>query len=110
MSEEWGRVARRVRVVRPVGLDPTGQTGPTPGRSRGPYWRRTSTGLFVPADVRDDLVEQRIVEAAVRLKTGAVTGWAALRLHRGGYFDGLARDGRTRLPVALAVGHDRLRR
>ena len=109
MSEEWHPVARRVRVVRPVGLDPTGVRGPTPGQSRGPRWRRTSWGLFVPADVADDLVEQRIVEAAARLRTGAVTGWAALRLHGGGYFDGLDRDGRTPRPVDLAMGEDRLR-
>ena len=109
MSEEWSPVARRVRVVRPSRLDPGGRTGPTPGQSRGPGWRRTSWGLHVPADVGDDLVEQRIVEAAARLRTGAVTGWAALRLHRGGYFDGLDRDGRTRLPVDLALDSDRLR-
>jgi hypothetical protein len=38
-----------------------------------------------------------------------VTGGAALRLHGGGYFDGLARDGRTRLPVPLAANGERLR-
>jgi hypothetical protein len=35
---------------------------------------------------------------------GAVTGWASLRLRGGAFFDGLAPDGRTRLPVPLAVG------
>ncbi len=109
MIEEWSTFARRVRVVRPVGLDPTGVMGPTPGQARGPGWRRTSWGLYVPADVDQDVVEQRIVEAAARLRTGAVTGWAALRLHRGGYFDGLGRDGHTRRLVDLAVGSDRLR-
>ncbi|WP_183097998.1 hypothetical protein [Nocardioides pelophilus] len=34
---------------------------------------------------------------------GAVTGWAALRLYRAGFFDGLANDGRTRLPVPLVT-------
>jgi len=34
---------------------------------------------------------------------GAVTGWAALRLHGGGFFDGLAADGRTMLDVPLAL-------
>ena len=105
----WDPVARRVRVVHPVRVDERGIAGPTPGQARGPHWRRTSAGLFVPADVVDDMVEQRIIEAAARLRTGAVTGWAALRLHGGGYFDGLARDGRTRRPVALATGLDRLR-
>jgi hypothetical protein len=54
--------------------------------------------------VTDDLVEQRVLEQSVRLPiSGAVTGWAALRLHGGAYFDGLAKDGRTRLPVPLLV-------
>jgi hypothetical protein len=65
--------------------------------------------LFVPATVTDDLVEQRIVEQGVRLHRGAITGWAALRLLGGGYFDGLARDGRTRLPVQVAANGDRIR-
>jgi hypothetical protein len=92
-----------------VRIDEEGLTGPTPGQARGPQWRRTSAGFVVPATVTDELVEQRIVEAAWRLRAGAVTGWAALRLLGGGYFDGLARDGLTRLPVVLAAGGDRVR-
>lgn len=39
-----------------------------------------------------------------------MTGWAGCRLHRVGLLDGLARDGRTQLPVPLALGvHGRLR-
>ena len=63
--------------------------------------------MYVPATV-SARVEQRIIEQGVRLHSGAVTGWAALRLWGGGYFDGLDRDGRTPLPVQLAGGHDRL--
>jgi hypothetical protein len=63
----------------------------------------------VPAHAHDGLVEQRIVEQGVRLKQGAITGWAALRLLGGGYFDGLERDGRTRQPVQIAANGDRLR-
>ncbi|WP_346384541.1 hypothetical protein [Nocardioides sp.] len=56
----------------------------------------------------DQVVEQRILEQSMRITaTGAVTGWAALRLHGGNFFDGLARDGTTRLPVPLAAGTDR---
>lgn len=45
------------------------------------------------------------MEQSVRLPTdGAVTGWAACRLHRAAFFDGLDRDGVTRLPVPLALG------
>ncbi len=35
--------------------------------------------------------------------SGAVTGWAALRLHGGNFFDGLASNGQTPLPVPLAM-------
>lgn len=36
--------------------------------------------------------------------TGAVTGWAACRLWGGNFFDGLACDGKTPVPVPLALG------
>ena len=65
----------------------------------------SSHGLVVPADV-PLTVEQRILEAAVRLPAGGmVTGWAALRLAGAAYFDGLARDGRTPLPVPALLPH-----
>lgn len=53
----------------------------------------------------DALPEQRVLEQAARLPTGgAVTGWASCRLHGAAFFDGLATDGVTRLPVPLAIG------
>jgi hypothetical protein len=55
--------------------------------------------------VTDDLPEQRILEQSMRVpRGGAVTGWAACRLWRAAYFDGLMPDGRTRRPVPLAIG------
>ena len=93
----------------PVRFDPTGERGPTRKQARGPGWRITSRGLAVPAAVGDDLVEQRVLEASARAGTQAiVTGWAALRLHGGSFFDGLARDGQTRLPVPVAANGERL--
>ena len=66
-------------------------------QARGPGWRSTSTGRFVPAGVTDELVEQRILEAyAGGRPARVVTGWAGLRLLGGGFFDGLASDGATR--------------
>ena len=59
----------------------------------------------MPTYVDDNLPEQRILEQAVRLPDGgAVTGWAAARLHGAAFFDGLDRDGTTRFPVPLALG------
>ena len=104
----WDPVAPAPRgLVAPVRLDPQGLTGPTRGAARGPGWRRSSQGLYVPAEVDADRPEQRIVEQAARLPAGgAVTGWAAFRLHGAAFFDGLLPDGRTRLPVPLVTdGH-----
>ena len=94
-------------LVRPVPVDPTGTTGPTRGQARGAPWRRTTHGFYVPAEVTDELPEQRILEQSMRLPPGgAVTGWASCRLWTAAFFDGLDRDGITRLPVPLALGAD----
>jgi hypothetical protein len=87
----------------PVAIDPSGTDGPTRAQAYGPKWRRTGRGLFVPATVDRDVVEQRIVEEWSRMPTGtAVSGWAALRLHGANFFDG--RDGRGReLPVPIVL-------
>ena len=45
-----------------------------------------------------------IEAAAVLPAYGGVTGWAALRWSGGVWFDGLGRDGKTRLAVTLATG------
>jgi hypothetical protein len=96
--------------VPPIRVDPLRRTGPSRGQARGPRWRKTGPGLYVPSDVSDALVEQRILEAWAHAGSDAVvTGWAALRLHGGGFFDGLARDGRTRLSVPVAANGSRVR-
>ncbi len=93
----------RPGLVAPVRTDPVGLTGPTEEQARGPRWRRTSRGLYVPAGVDQDDVEQRIVEAAAVLpEVGGITGWASLRWLGGEWFDGLGLGGRT-LPVDLAT-------
>lgn len=93
------------QLVHPVRIDPSGVHGPTRATAYGPRWRSTSQGLYVPADTPTDVVEQRIAEQAARLPAGgAVTGWAACRLYQANFFDGLAHDGHTRLPVPLALG------
>jgi len=86
-----------------MALDPSGVTGPTLGQSRGRRWRRTTPGRYVPAEARR-CVEQRILEQSMLLPSGGVvSGWAAMRLHGAAFCDGLARDGRTELPVPLLV-------
>lgn len=111
MTHRWDPIAPPVTgLVRPVPIDPTGRAGPTRAQARGPGWRYTSPGLVVPVSVTDDVVEQRILEAYTR--TGphtVVSGWAALRLHGGGFFDGLGRDGQTRLPVPISANGARIR-
>lgn len=93
----------------PCRVDPLGLAGPTRGQSRGPSWRGSSYGLFVPAGTATS-VEQRIVEAAARLPGyGAVTGWAGLRWMGGVWFDGLAPGGRSRRPVDLATADSSIR-
>ena len=105
MPHKWDLKCRfPAGLVRPVRVDPTGITGPTPHQARGPSWRRTSHGFYVPAGTGSDPPEQRILEASVHLRPGsAVTGWAAARLRGANLFDGLEPDGRTRIPVPLAV-------
>lgn len=93
-------------LVLPVPVDPHGLRGPTPGRARGPGWRRSSPGLYVPAGTATT-VEQRIVEQAQRLPPGgAVGGWASLRLHGAAYFDGTdERRAPVPVPLVLPPGH-----
>ena len=91
-------------LVRPVPIDPSGRRGPTRGQAQGPSWRQTTKGFYVPSSVSDDVVEQRILEQSMRLPDGGgVTGWAACRLRRAAFFDGLGRGGSTRQPVPLLV-------
>ncbi|WGY00582.1 MULTISPECIES: hypothetical protein [unclassified Nocardioides] len=92
-------------VVVPVPVDPLGIDGPTPGRARGPRWRRTpGAGLFVPSDVPADDEFQRIVEAVAGAPEGSgATGWAALHWQRARWFTGRTARGDP-LPVPLAIG------
>jgi hypothetical protein len=100
----------RLTLVAPVRLDPRGLTGPTTAQARGPHWRRSSRGLYVPAEVDDQDPAQRIVEAAAVLPGyGGVTGWGALHWLGCRWFDGLVRDGRALRDVCLATGDIHIR-
>ncbi|MDO9456071.1 hypothetical protein, partial [Nocardioides sp.] len=87
-----------------------GGDGPTRKRARGPGYRRTSQGFYVPSSVSTDDVDQRIVEASVVVTSHhAITGWAALRWQGGRWFDGLTASG-EKLPVVICVGTGNTRR
>lgn len=78
--------------------------GPTRKQVRGPRWRRSSWGFYVPSDVDGDRPEQRIVEASVVALDGvALTGWSSLRWRRGRWFSGLTSGGGRR-PVTILIG------
>lgn len=95
-------------LVRPVRVDPAGVRGPTPNQARGPRWRRTSRGWYVPAAVDAGVPEQRVLEASLLLGPGgAVTGWAALRLAGAAYYDGRAGDDDRRVPLVAGPGQAR---
>lgn len=94
----------RPGIVLPVRTDTAGVAGPTPQQVRSKRWRRTSPGLYVPADTSRDCTFQRIVEAAAGGADGsAVTGWAALHWQGAQWFEGRTRAAAL-LPVPLALG------
>lgn len=79
---------------------------PTKGQLRGPYWRRSTHGLYVPSDIPLD-THQRIVEAAALLPGyGAIGSWASAYWLGVRLLDGLAAGGRTEQPVLLCLGPD----
>ena len=100
----------RPGLVRPLAVDATGEQGPTKVQARGKKWRRTSHGFYLPAEVDDSVVEQRIVEAGALLPAyGGLTGWSGLRWGGATWFDGMSGAGTTRRPVLLAVMHSEIR-
>ncbi|MEP9382421.1 hypothetical protein [Nocardioides sp. KR10-350] len=106
--------AARPGLVRPIAIDADGKAGPTPRQARGSGWRRTSHGLYVPADIDGDDPAQRVLEAAQLIPAfdapgyGGVTGWAAFAWYGARWFDGFDDRGH-RLPVTLAVINHRIR-
>lgn len=91
----------------PERIDPSGEEGPTRVQARSTRWERVARGWYVPVD-RPAVVEQRILDAACRLRVGeAVTAWASLRWRGGAFFDGRGPGGEGCLPVPLLI-HDSL--
>lgn len=95
----------------PLGLDPKGEKGPTRNQARGPRWRQTSWGRYVPASTTQESIHQHILEQGTRIRShGAVTGWASLRFGGARYFDGAARaPSGAFAPVPIVTGAALLR-
>lgn len=102
VEQRWNPVCERPPgLTFPEHLDPTGENGPTRVQARSARWEWLAPGWYARA-ARPHRVEQRILDAACRLRNGdAVTGWAALRWHGAAFFDGLAPSGQDDLPVPL---------
>lgn len=93
----------RAGLVAPVRVDPSGVRGPTRGEARGPRWRQTSHGLYVPAEVEVTDDQQILEAAAVLPRYGAVTGWAGLRWLGARWFTGEIPGSDDRRSVDLAI-------
>lgn len=107
MERRLGEEHRQVTV--PVRVGRGHLRGPSRNEVRGPRWRRTSRGFYVPAATRRT-PEQRVVEAAVLCPDVAgVTGWAALRWMGAPWFDGTTDGGRRELPVTIATCYPDIR-
>jgi hypothetical protein len=104
VEQRWNPVCERpTGLVFPEHLDPTGENGPTRVEARSSRWDWLAPGWYARAD-RPECVEQRILDAACRLRSGdAVTGWAALRWRGGNFFDGYGPGGQDQLPVPLVA-------
>jgi hypothetical protein len=106
------RLALPAGLVVPRRIDPGGRTGPTVAQARGPHWHRVGKNSYRPT-LLDPPPEQRIFDAVGHLPSGgAVTGWAALRVHQAAYFDGRVATaaGWIERPVLLAAGRSQGRR
>ena len=73
---------------------------------RGPRWRQSSRGFFVPADAAATPT-QRILEAAPLIpSSGAITGWAAAYAHGVDALDGLDPEDLRPLKITICLGRD----
>jgi hypothetical protein len=95
-------VGSTVRPLETVVLDEGGVAKHTLAT---PRWRRSSRGLYVPADAPTSLA-QRIVSAAVVMpREGAIGGWAAAYVHGADHLDGRDRNLKD-LPVDVLLPPD----
>lgn len=88
----------------PIAWGDTAVHGITHGQLRGPHWRRSTRGLYVPAAIPLD-PQQRIAEAAALLPDfGAIGGWAAAYWRGVRLLDGRGAAGHQCEAVLLHLG------
>jgi hypothetical protein len=98
---------RELRVAsHPRSLAELEPTGITRHMTRGPAWRRTARGFFVPANVVPTTT-QRILEAQPLLPAGgALAGWAAAYALGADCLDGREPWSMQQLPLTINLGRD----
>jgi hypothetical protein len=98
---------RELRVAcHPRSLAELAAAGITRHMTRGPAWRRTNRGFFVPADVVPTTT-QRILEAQPLLPVGgALAGWAAAYVLGADWLDGREPWSLQPLPLTVNLGRD----
>jgi hypothetical protein len=102
--------AQQVRLIRPTSRGELIRSGLTVGMLRGPRWRATARGWYVPADAAGRHPDQRIMEAAAVLPSpGAIGGWAAARVLGVNVLDGRGIWGGREEPVLLCLGPGQIR-
>lgn len=92
------------RAVRPRSVVELEGDGVKPSTLRGPRWRSTSRGFFVPADVPLSTT-QRVLEAVPLVPAaGALSGWAAAYVLGVDFLDGLHHETLMPFPVTVSLG------
>jgi hypothetical protein len=93
-------------AAHPRSLSQLAALGVTRAMVRGPRWRQTSRGCYVPVDAAPTPT-QRILDAAPLIpNSGAITGWAAAYTHGVDALDGLDPDELRPQKVTICLGRD----
>ena len=104
MGSRFVRELRTAAPPRPIAE--LNAAGVTPAMLRGPRWRRSSRGFYVPTGTASTPT-QRIVELAPLVPAGgAITGWAAAYTLGVDLLDGLAPHTMAPLPATVLLGSD----
>ena len=73
---------------------------------RGPRWRQTSRGCYVPAEAAPTPTQRILDSAPLIPSSGAITGWAAAYAHGVDALDGLSPDDLHPQKATICLGRD----